>query len=387
MHATDSLVSAGRGIAVSRIRELANQAMDIEGLIPLWFGESDQPTPRFIIDAGKASISEGHTFYTEGLGKPWLREELAAYMTRLYETPIAKDRIAVTVSGTNAINLAFQMIAQAGDRMVTTLPAFPTLMTVPALQHVEIDTVAIKPASNGWKVDLDHLLEKAKHAKILLLNSPNNPTGWVLERDEIKAILKACRENGTWIISDEVYARITYDGKPAPSFAEFAEPEDRVLVVNSFSKSWAMTGWRIGWLTLPVSLLAECEKLMEFSMSCAPEFVQAGALAALRDGEDFLRAQMVRFREGRDLSIQRLKQMPGVSVVPPAAAFYAFFRIDGVTDDVSLAKAMAREAGVGIAPGSAFDPSKTNWFRVCFAKEPKLLEEAFDRMGRFLETR
>jgi aspartate/methionine/tyrosine aminotransferase len=384
MNAITGLTSRGLETSPSMLRALANRTMDIDGLIPLWFGEPDVPTPDFIIDAAHQAMRDGKTTYSEGLGKPQLRHVLSTYMTGLYQKPVSADRIAVTVSGTNAINLAFQLLLNAGDRVVTTSPSFPTLLSVPALQNAQVDTVPLVPSADGWRIDLDHLIEAAQSAKILLINSPNNPTGWMTSDDEIKTVLEACRESGTWIISDEVYARIVYDRKVAPSFADHSEPEDRVLIVNSFSKSWAMTGWRLGWLTMPPSLLLECEKLMEFSMSCAPEFVQAGGIAAITSGEAFIESQIGRYKAGLDLSVSRLSAIEGVSCITPSAAFYAVFQKDGVADSAAFAEELARHAKVGIAPGQAFDTSMKDWFRICFAKDVGLLSEAFDRIEEFL---
>ncbi len=385
MTAIFGLESKGLTVPVSRLRELANRTMGVEDLIPLWFGEPDVPTPDFILEPAREAMSAGKTFYTEGLGKPWLREAIADYMSGLYAKPVAMDRIAVTVSGSNAVNLAFQLLLNPGDKFLTTSPSFPTLLNVPSLQHADVETLSLDASGNGWSLDLDAFIERATKAKVLLINSPNNPTGWVMEGDEIKALLEACRKSGTWIVADEVYARIVYEGKAAPSFADYAEPEDRVILINSFSKSWAMMGWRLGWLTLPPSLLSSCEKLMEFSMSCAPEFVQAGGLAAIKQGEDFIASQMQKYRHGRDVSMDRLSGMDGVHCVPPQAAFYAFFQIDGVEDDVAFAERLAKEAKVGIAPGSTFDRTMKNWFRICFAKDEAILSEAFDRFETFVK--
>lgn len=384
MLATNGLESTGCTIPVSVLRDLANRTMGTKGLIPLWFGEPDVSTPEFIIEPAHKAMLAGKTTYVEGLGKPWLREAIAKYMSNLYAVNVDANRIAVTVSGTNAVNLAFQMLLEPDDKVVTTTPSFPTLMAVPSLQHAQIVKVPLQPGGNGWSLDLETLLEKASNSKILLLNSPNNPTGFMLERDEIRETLDVCRKSGTWIISDEVYARIVYEENVAPSFAEIAEPEDRLIIINSFSKSWAMTGWRLGWLTLPPSLLHECEKLMEFSMSCAPEFVQAGGLAAIQDGEEFISSQIEKYRKGRDLVLQRLAGLPGVRCIPPRAAFYVFFQMDDVKDNMKLAEDLAVNAGVGIAPGVAFDPSMKDWFRICFANDETLLSEAFDRMERYL---
>ena len=232
MTAVGQLCSQGIDIPASKLRKLANATMDIPGLIPLWFGEPDIPTPGFICDAANASMASGKTYYTEGLGKPFLRNAIANYMTRLYGHNIISDRIAVTTSGTNALNLAFQMLLKAGDTVCTTLPSFPTLLTVPGLQYADLETVSLTPSDNGWSLDIEALLQKAKHAKVLLLNSPNNPTGWMLDREEIRTVLEECRKTGTWIISDEVYARIVFDEKAAPSFAEYAEDEDRLIMLD-----------------------------------------------------------------------------------------------------------------------------------------------------------
>lgn len=361
--------------------------MENEDLIPLWFGEPDVSTPEFIIEPAYEAMLAGKTTYNEGLGKSWLRSGIANYMSDLYGSNISDDRIAITVSGTNAVNLAFQLLMSPGDHVVTTTPAFPTLLTVPELQQAKLETIPLQPSPNGWALDIELLLEKASTAKILLLNSPNNPTGWTMSLDQMQAVLNAARKSGCWIISDEVYARIVFDGNAAPSFAEIAEPEDRVVIVNSFSKSWAMTGWRLGWLTLPNSLVPECEKLMEFSMSCAPEFVQAAGFEAIQNGEPFIASEIAKYREGRDIAMKRLSAMPGVTVIPPHAAFYAFFQIDGVENDTELAEEIAVKAKVGIAPGSAFDASLKNWFRVCFAKDAALLETAFDRIEEFLGSK
>ena len=385
--AKTDLSSRGLEIPVSPTRAFANQAMGTDSLIPLWFGEPDVPTPSFICEAANASMVAGNTYYTEGLGKPWLRQAIAEYMSHFYAAQVLPERIAVTVSGTNAINLAFQLLLEKDDRVATTLPAFPTLLNVPALQHAELDTVSLEPGNNGWQLDIDALLQKAINAKVLLLNSPNNPTGWMLGKDEIQYILTECRKHGTWIVSDEVYARIVYEDKVAPGFATYCEPEDRVIIVNSFSKSWAMTGWRLGWLTLPPSLAPEAEKLMEFSMSCAPEFVQAGGLAAIERGEEFIADRIARYKSGRDIAIERLSAMSGITCVPPHAAFYAHFQVEGVSDNIAFAHALAEKAKVGIAPGVTFDPSMTDWFRICFAKDAALLNEAFDRMEQFMENR
>ncbi|MBT5187388.1 MAG: pyridoxal phosphate-dependent aminotransferase [Kordiimonadaceae bacterium] len=382
--ATDQLNSRGLRISGSATRELANSAMGRENLIPLWFGEPDQSTPQFICDSAAKALKNGETFYTEGLGKPFLREAIATYQNNLYDCNMATDRIAVTLSGGNALNLAFQSILDDGDKMVTTLPSFPNLLAIPALQGADVQAVNIRPTEDGWKLDIDEFLDRAKGAKVVLLNSPNNPTGWTLNHDEQRYILDELRNRGTWIIADDVYSRLYYDGKAAPAFLEISQPEDRLIVVNSFSKAWAMTGWRIGWLTLPASLTPTVEKLMEYSAACVPAFTQHAALSAITKGEDFIETSNQRYLKSLEVVSKRLSEFPNIKFPRPNAAFYAYFQINGVTDNMAYARKILDETGVGLAPGIAFDPDAKDWFRLCFANSTDRINEAFDRMTPLL---
>lgn len=293
IEAKQGLESRAIQVPPSITRELANAAMSVEGLIPLWFGEPNIPTPKFICDEAARSLAAGETFYAEGLGRPYLRDAISSYMSALYGKSIGVDRIAVTVSGGNALNLAFQSVLEEGDTVVTLTPAFPNLLSIPKLQGARTITHALEVKDGKWSLDVEAFLETAKGAKVVLLNSPSNPTGFMLTKDEIARIMEVLRERGTWLISDEVYARTVYSGKAAPSFLEVSEPEDRLIVVNSFSKTWAMTGWRLGWLTLPPSLTPVVEKIAEFSIASAPPFSQRAAVVALEQGEEFV-AQMAK---------------------------------------------------------------------------------------------
>lgn len=385
--AIEGLQSRAIDVAPSITRVLANDAMGLEDLIPLWFGEPNQPTPQFICDAAAQSMANGETFYAEGLGRPYLREAIATYMSGLYGSEIGVERIAVTVSGGNALNLAFQSVLNEGDTVATLTPAYPNLLGIPTMQGARLITYPLEVRNGKWSLDVEAFLAAVEGAKVVLLNSPSNPTGFMLSAAEVKRIMEVLRERGTWLISDEVYARLVYDGsKAAPSFLEASASEDRLIVVNSFSKSWAMTGWRLGWLTLPPSLTPVVEKIAEFSISCAPPYAQRAGVVALGEGEDFVNRTNILYRDARDQVCNALRNYEAVTCPVPESAFYAFFHVAGVDDSVAFARKLIEEARVGLAPGDAFFAPESGWFRLCFAQSPDQLTEALDRLAPYLSS-
>ncbi|MEH6442407.1 MAG: pyridoxal phosphate-dependent aminotransferase [Oceanospirillaceae bacterium] len=383
--ATDQLKSHAIDIPPSITRVLANKAMGIEGLIPLWFGEPNEPTPTFICEAAAEAMKAGETFYAEGLGRPFLRDALAKYSSDLYKTDIAASRIAVTVSGGNALNIAFQCLLQPGDKVATITPAFPNLLRIPQLQSAELITHALDIVDGRWSLNIDAFINAVSDAKVVLINSPSNPTGWTMSHAQQRQVLDELRKRGIWLIADEVYSRTTFDNSVAPSFLEVAEPEDKLIVVNSFSKSWAMTGWRLGWLTLPESLVATVEKIMEFSIACAPPFTQRAAVAALEQGEDFVRQSSENYRLAKEKVELTLARYPSVECPQIDATFYAFFRLPDVIDAVAFAQLLIDEAKVGLAPGEAFCAPSNGWFRLCFAQTPSVLDQALARLDHYLK--
>lgn len=383
--AFDRLVSNAVDVPPSITRVLANKAMGVEGLIPLWFGEPNQPTPSFICEEAAQAMQRGETFYAEGLGRPFLREAIAEYSTKLYDTPISAERIAVTVSGGNAINLAFQALLQPGDKVATITPAFPNLLRIPQLQSAELICHSLEIVDGRWSLDIDAFLERAAQAKVVLLNSPSNPTGWTMSSDQQRYLLDELRRRDIWLIADEVYSRTTFDNSVAPSLLEVAQPEDKLIVVNSFSKSWAMTGWRLGWLTLPPSLVPTIEKIMEFSVACAPPFIQRAAVVALQQGEDFIAQSSADYRRAKETVERSLARYSAVHCPPIEATFYAFFRLPDVQDSIAFAQLLIDEAKVGLAPGEAFGAPSNGWFRLCFAQTPEVLEQALARLDHYFK--
>ena len=369
----------------SKIREVANAALGRDDVLAFWFGESDEPTPAFIRDAAVQSLNADETFYAHNLGLPALREALAGYVSGLHR-PVGAERIAVTSSGVNALMLAVQALVGPGDEVVAVVPLWPNLTAQPAILGATVKRVSLTAKQGAWQLDMNALLAAVTPATtVLLLNAPNNPTGWTLTRAEQEAILAHCRRTGTWVVADEVYERVFFDGDCAPSFLDVAEPDDRLIVAHSFSKSFLMTGWRLGWLVLPPALVPAMANLIEFNTSCAPVFVQRAGLAALAGAADFVPDLVRRLKLCRDTLLPQLAALPGISVATPQGGMYAFFRLEGHDDSLALAKRLVTEAGLGLAPGAAFGAEGEGWLRWCFAShDPARLSLGVERLKRFL---
>ena len=370
----------------SLIGEVAKLGFGHPDVLPLWFGEGNEPTPGFICEAAASALRAGETFYTFELGIPPLREALAAYETGLYAKPVDAGRIAVTSSGMQGIFLTVQSIVDPGDNVLVVSPVWPNLRHAIEIFGGEARDVALgRTNDGGFRLDIDALEARLDpRTKAVFVNSPSNPTGWCASRDEAQAILDFTRRHGLWLIADEVYARIVYDQRVAPSFLDLIEPDDRVVVVNSFSKSWAMTGWRLGWLVVPQDWQRMLGKLVQYNTSGAPTFIQHAGVVAVTEGESFIATMNARYRAGRDLTVDRLGSLPGVRLRAPDAAFYAFVQIEGLTDSLEFAKRILAETRVGVAPGAAFGLGGEGHLRLCFAASGDRLEPALDRLARFL---
>ncbi len=376
----------------SKIREVANAGLGRDDLLAFGFGESDEPTPAFIRDAAMQSIAQGETFYTYNLGLPELREALAVYTSGLHR-PVEANRIAVTSSGVSALMLASQALVGAGDEVVAVVPVWPNITAQPTILGAQVQRVSLQVQGGAWRLDMQTLLDAiTERTTMLLVNSPNNPTGWTLTREEQQTILAHCRRTGTWIVADEVYERV-YFGKNvkegatcAPSFLDIADADDRLVVVHSFSKSFLMTGWRLGWMVAPVSFIEAMGKLIEFNTSCAPVFIQRAGLAALGGAADFVPGLTQRLRTCRDTLLPQLAALPGAEVAMPEGGLYAFFRVAGQGDSLAFAKRLVAEAGLGLAPGAAFGPEGEGWLRWCFASnDPARLTLGVQRLAAFLK--
>jgi aspartate/methionine/tyrosine aminotransferase len=377
---------AVRSLGASKIREIANAGMHDADVLAFWFGEPDLVTPPFIRDAATASLARGETFYSQNFGIPELRDAIARYVTRLHG-PTPEATVAVTASGMSALMLTVEALIAPGDRVVVVTPLWPNLVEIPKVLSADVVCVSLQFSGGEWVLDLDRLLDAlTPGTRALMINSPNNPTGWTIDGAAQRALLAHCDRLGIWIVADDVYERIYFaeESSCAPSFLDIAGRGARVVSTNSFSKAWLMTGWRLGWVVAPESLLPDIGKLIEYNTSCSPVFVQRAGVAALTDGEATAIGTRDRLQRMRDRLVGELQRIAGVTVGSPAGAMYAFFRVDGVRDSMDFCRRLVAEAKLGLAPGSAFGPDGEGFVRWCFASSAQRLDDGVERLRRFL---
>ena len=378
-----------RGIGASQISLVADRGRDDPDVVKLWIGEGDLPTPPFIIEAAHRAMRDGHTRYTTSLGLPRLREALGAYHARHWHVDVKPDRFAVTAGGMNAIMQAAQLLLEPGDEIVIPSPAWPNLGEAVRITGGVPVSVPYRVRPDGRFVlplaDVEAALTPRTRA--IVVNSPSNPTGWIMPLAEMVALRDLARARGLWIMSDEVYAHFTYGNAIAPSFLQICTEDDRLIVSNTFSKNWSMTGWRAGWLIYPRGLAAAFAKLGQYNTTSIPTFVQHAGIAALEQGDAFIRAMVGRCAESRAILVDGLSRLPGVTVAPPDGAFYLMARVAGAESSLDLALRLLRDAKVGVAPGTAFGPDGEGLVRICFAISPALAREAVARLTAVLDHR
>lgn len=388
-----AIASSAERVPQSRIRELAEIAMSMDGVLKLYFGESSLPTPEYIRRAAQKAMADGFTFYTENAGLPSLRRELAGYYQRLHGCELdPENEIVVTASGVQALNVAIRCVIDPGDEAIVLTPAWPNgsanvLMANGCVREVP------HPLNGGrYGIDFD-ALERAvsPRTRLLIYTSPSNPLGWVATEQEQERLLEFARRHGIWLLADEVYDRLYYrsgaPGTPAPSILRKAAREDAVIVVQSFSKTFCMTGWRLGWLVARRDLARKATQLNEFIISHAPSFTQRAGETALVWGEIELKKMIARLRENRDYCLAMLRKAPGVTIPEPEGAFYLFPRIDGVADSFDFCRRLLQETQVGLAPGVAFGAGGEGSVRICYAAEREVLQPAMERLAAFLKSR
>jgi aspartate/methionine/tyrosine aminotransferase len=382
---TDTLPVRVREIGTSQIGLVADLGRDDPDVIKLWIGEGDLPTPPFIVEAAHAAMQAGHTRYTYSLGLPALREALSAYHKRHWGIDVADSRFAITAGGMNAIMQSLQALMDPGDEIIIPSPAWTNLaQAVKIIGGVPV-SVAYRGGANGrFSLRLQDILDAVtERTKIIVINSPSNPTGWVMPLPEMKALRDSARARGLWILSDEVYSHFVYGNVSASSFLQICTDEDRLVVTNTFSKNWAMTGWRAGWLIYPTGMDSVFAKLGQYNTTSIPTFIQHAAVVALNEGDGFIRTMVRRCTESRAIMIEGLSRLNGVTVYAPQGAFYLMVRVDTAETSLQLALRLLREAKVGVAPGTAFGPEGEGCIRMCFAISTELAREAVVRLTRF----
>lgn len=378
---------AVRALSNSLIREVANAAMGKSNVLPFWFGEADTPTPDFVRKAAAESLLSGETFYSQNLGRPYLRETIAAYQSELLGRAIPAEQVLAVGSGMSGLQIAMQLVLSPGDRVVAVTPLWPNISEAPLILGANVERVPLSINDGRWSLDLDNLIDAlTPDVRMVIINSPNNPTGWTIDDESVQSILKHCRKHGIWILADEVYQRLVYDPavRYAPSFLRHYQTGDRVISVNSFSKAWSMTGWRIGWMVIPETLSQDATKLVEYNFSCVFEPTQRAAAVAIKEGESEVQRLRANLTKTRALLVDGLCGMGGVSVPEAGGAMYAFLRIDGYGKSLELAQRLVREVGLGLAPGAAFGPEGEGWLRWCHAVSEDKISEGLNRLSDFL---
>lgn len=351
------------------------------GVLSLGQGEGDLATPEFIIRAAERAMMAGKTFYGPVLGHEELRQEIATYYARLHGVDLPSHRVFVTGSGTTAMHLALTAILDEDEEAVAVTPIWKNLLGAVELAEAHVREVPLRYENGRWNLDLDRLFDACTaKTRVMLITSPSNPAGWVMTREEMRAVLEFARVRDIWILSDEVYARTTYDIAHAPSFLEVAEADDKIFIVNSFSKNWAMTGWRLGWLVGPAFAEAPIRDIAIYDNMGPPSFTQFGGIEALRHGEPFIQQQLDLWRANRDLVHEAFRQTNRIESEKPASTFYSFFKVDGETDCLAFARRLIDDVSLSMAPGCAFGKVGAGYMRMCFAVSKPRLEDALDRL-------
>ncbi len=392
---TEQLLSAittqARNEPDSGIVKAAMYGMAIPGVIPMWSGEGNVPTPEIFTRPAIDSLLAGETFYTWQRGIPELREALARYHARNFDRAFSHENFFVTSGGMQAIQSIVQMVAGEGDEIIIPTPAWPNYGGALRILGSRPVEVPMDFRNGRWMLDLDRLFDAiTPRTRAISLNSPSNPVGWTATRDELIAVRDECRKRGIWILGDEVYSRFFYGERGetrAPSFLDICDDEEQLLLANTFSKNWAMTGWRVGWLQAPRALGPAIERIIQVNSSGTPAFLQKGCVAALDHGDEFLAQQVAKARSNRDLVVAKLREMPGIRFEVPQGAFYLFFAIDGMKDSAATTMRIIDEAKVGFAPGSTFGPGGEGHLRMCYLRDPAKLTEALDRFGNWLKIK
>ena len=387
-----SVARSVQNVPHSRIRELAEVAMSMDGVLRLYFGESNLPTPDYIKQAAIQALNDGYTFYTENAGLPSLRRAIAHHYQTLHGVGLdPESEIVITASGVQALNVSLRTMLDPGDEALVLTPAWPNGSSIIAMANAVPRQIAHPLCGDRYRIDFDALEAAAgARTRLLLYTSPSNPLGWVATEDDQQRLLDFCRARGMWLVADEVYDRLYYAGsglgEPVPSILRKATRDDAVAVIHSFSKSYCMTGWRVGWLVARRDLGLKATQLNEFIISHAPTFAQKAAETALACGEAELSAMLQRLKENRDFCLAALRAMPGITIPEPDGAFYLFPKIEGLADSFEFCRRLLMETKVGLAPGVAFGAGGEGSVRICYAADRSILEPAMERLARYLRN-
>jgi aspartate/methionine/tyrosine aminotransferase len=381
------LSARARALEASKIREVAEAGMKLSDVVPLWFGEGAWPTDDRIVEAAVNALRAGNHMYQPNNGNPALRQQICDYSADLLGAALRPEQITVTPSGMQGLMLAAQVLVTPGDRVVAITPGWPNIVGAFAAMGAEIATLPLTVAQGRWTLDMERLLAAlTPQTRVFVVNTPNTPTGWAMGAEDQKTVLEHCRKHGIWVVADDVYARLYRHGRTAPSFLSLAAPEERLLSINSFSKCWSMTGWRLGWVVAPAALEAKLGQLTEFNTSCTAGFIQEAGIVALRDCEDEVTRLTGKIQRGYNIAAAHLGRFSRVEFIEPDGAFYLFFKVDGMEDSRQAAFDILHQTKVGLAPGVAFGPEGEGHLRLCYAQPEAVLQQAFERLAPALSA-
>ena len=368
------------------ITRVALPRIDDPDVIALWLGEGDSATEGFIREAAKQALDDGDTFYAHTRGRQALRDALKRYLDAVCGIDLDPDRITVPGSTMLSLTIAAQMALTTGDHAIIVSPNWPNIENTYRTTGADVSFVRQRRTSSGWHLDLDDVRAALRpRTRALFVNTPCNPTGWVMPSEQQRELLDLCRARKIVLHADEVYHRNVFDGEVAPSFLSVARDDDPLIVVNGFSKAWAMTGWRIGWVVAPSRLAHTWAVLSECFNTGATVFVQRAAITALERGEEVVARLRDQYARGRDIVTEVLGRCPRIELTEPQGAFYAFPRLRGLRSSLEFAQGVLAEENVGIAPGYTFGPGNEEYFRLCFAQSHERLREGLDRIVRYVE--
>ncbi|GHB15716.1 pyridoxal phosphate-dependent aminotransferase [Salinicola rhizosphaerae] len=395
---SDVIPDSLRAFCSSRVQEMPdNQIVAVADLarhdasvVRLWIGEGDLPTPDYVKQAAMDALVQDDTRYSYSQGMPELRQALADYHQRHWRVDVGPDRFCISIGGMNAVVMAMQAILDEGSEVIMPTPAWPNARQVIEIVGGVNVSVPFDFHDDGRiELDLDRLFTAVTdRTRAIFINSPSNPTGWRMPLVDMERLRDFCRERDLWIVADEVYNHFVYDGNgPAPSFLQICGPGDKLLVTNTFSKNWCMTGWRAGWVVFPKGMDQLFARLCQYNTTGVAPFIQRACIEALQRGDDFIAHQVARCQASRDVLVEGLAALDNVTVFSPQGTFYLFFKVHGLEgSSLDMAKRILREAKVGVAPGSAFGPEGDAYLRICFAIAPELASQALERLVPFLRA-
>jgi aspartate aminotransferase len=376
------------GVVESPLVQIATAAEAMPGALKLCYGESDMPTPEFICRAAYDASRAGHTFYTHTAGSPELREAIASKIFELHGVTCRPSEIMSTVGASMAIYLAVRALVGAGDNAVVIAPSYAIFSNAVVMAGGEPRPVPLALDGGRFRLDIDRVRAAIDPAtRMVVVNSPSNPTGWQMTGEEQRALYDLAERHDLMILADEVYERLVYDGPLAPSFARVVPNSERLIVVNSFSKTYNMTGWRLGWAQGSERTIRLMYKAAEFMTSNPAAMVQQAGIVALRDGESYVGELRDHYAKRRTQVLNALEAIPGVSVPEPQGAFYVFPRIDGLADSTAFTADLLRQTGLALAPGVAFGADGEGHVRLCFAATEQTLAAALSRLQQFMVDR